>query len=80
MADILDPQKRNFVRYDRSLQQVWVLNQRLHHGAVGIIVIATGAILALHDRKDWREWFKRASFAPLTYLIIDESDDSSSNL
>ena len=36
--------------------RVFVLNRRLHHGTLGVILLALGAALALHDRKDWRQW------------------------
>lgn len=55
--------------------RVWVLNQRIHHGATGCVILAAAAIarkrarpliaagiaLALHDRHDWRVWFARES-------------------
>lgn len=47
------------VRYDRVLRRVHVLELRLHHGAVGIVLTTVGAIMALHDRADWREWVPR---------------------
>jgi len=51
--------------------RVWVLNQRVHHGASGILTaaacvalrknkLAAVALLAVaHDAHDWREWFIR---------------------
>lgn len=53
--------------------RVWVLGQRVHHGAVGCVfalaaatnrrhrlaLSACGALLAAHDRHDWRVWFRR---------------------
>lgn len=52
--------------------RLWVLGQRIHHGAVGSVLLAAaltrpklrrlalaGAALALHDRADWRVWFAR---------------------
>jgi len=44
--------------YNHLEKKVWILKQRLHHGAVGIAVASIGVLLVLHDRKDWREWFK----------------------
>lgn len=29
------------VRWDRSINQVWIFGQRVHHGAVGVLLIAT---------------------------------------
>jgi hypothetical protein len=49
---------------------VWVLGQRVHHGATGCALavlcarrhrrLAVAALaLVLHDRADWRAWFRR---------------------
>lgn len=46
------------IGYNRPDQRVWILNQRLHHGAVGVFVIALGTFLAAHDRRDWKHWFR----------------------
>ena len=48
----------NLLGYNHVERRVWVLKQRLHHGAVGVAVITIGALLALHDRRDWRDWFR----------------------
>lgn len=42
---------------------MWILNQRIHHGAVGAALLAgglVGAALMYHDRADLSMWFKRA--------------------
>lgn len=76
MADLDTTYKRSLIRYDRAARRVWVLNQRLHHGAVGVVVIVTGAALAIHDRKDWKDWFRGGlqGFNPaaITAVIDDQ--------
>ena len=73
-------------RYPQGLR-VWVFGQRIHHGATGVTLCAAairtrslrlaalGALLALHDRADWRVWFARellpASVTHRTQLPID---------
>jgi hypothetical protein len=49
----------------------WIAGQRVHHGLTGCVLVATGAathrrvltatgvMLMLHDRADWRDWFRR---------------------
>lgn len=44
------------VEVDRVLRRVWVLNRRIHHGFAGAALVALGAALMLHDRRDWKEW------------------------
>jgi hypothetical protein len=51
--------------------RIWVGGRRLHHGAIGCVLAVLGValrkrpillgalLLALHDRADWRVWFKR---------------------
>lgn len=53
--------------------RVWVIGQRVHHGATGCalvglaavthrhraIIAACGVLLAAHDRRDWSVWFAR---------------------
>jgi hypothetical protein len=58
------------VSYPRG-PRVWVLDQRVHHGATGLLLAAAclrgkrrplallGLALAAHDRRDWRIWFRR---------------------
>jgi hypothetical protein len=41
-----------FVRRPGSIR-CYVRGHRLHHGLVGIVLIATGAALVAHDRADW---------------------------
>lgn len=49
----------HLIRYDRQKQRVWVVHQRVHHGAVGVIAIGLGCLLALHDWNDRTIWFVR---------------------
>lgn len=53
--------------------RVWFVNQRVHHGAAGVALLAAalpvrrqraalallGVALVTHDRADWRVWFSR---------------------
>lgn len=47
------------VEYNRSQRRLWIAKQRCHHGALGCLAIALGALLAIHDRRDFRVWFTR---------------------
>jgi len=47
------------IRRSPSGPRVWVAGQRLHHGATGCALALLGAVLAAHDRADWRIWFVR---------------------
>lgn len=40
--------------------RVWILGQRVHHGAVGVTMVTLGIVIAFHDRHDVHEWFQRA--------------------
>jgi hypothetical protein len=44
---------------DRKLRRCWLFGQRMHHGPVGVAFIALGTLLAIHDRRDYRDWFRR---------------------
>ena len=50
---------RALVRIDRRLRRVWVCGQRVHHGPVGLALVAVGVALVAHDRRDVRDWFIR---------------------
>ncbi len=50
---------RRLVVIDRKLRRVWLLSQRIHHGAVGVALVAIGTLLCLHDRSDAPDWFRR---------------------
>ena len=50
--------------------RVWILGQRVHHGAWACLLAAgtarrhrrlalAAAAVALHDARDWRVWFRR---------------------
>jgi len=43
----------NLLRIDNELKRVWVLNKRIHHGAVGFVMTVTGIGLMKHDIKDF---------------------------
>jgi len=43
-------------RYDRSRKQLWLFGFRVHHGLVGSLLAVVGAVLAWHDRLDFRSW------------------------
>lgn len=63
--------------------RVWVVGQRVHHGATGALAavallskrkhrLALAALLlVLHDRHDWRVWFVREGL-PAIPLTTDE--------
>ncbi len=38
--------------------RVRALHQRVHHGAVGIVLTIVGIVLTVDDRHDWRDWFR----------------------
>lgn len=39
--------------YDRLLRRLYLRRRRVHHGAVGAVLIFVGAVLVHHDRRDW---------------------------
>ncbi len=39
--------------YDAQRRRVYVLGARIHHGGVGVVLIAVGTALLFHDRRDW---------------------------
>lgn len=45
------------IEYDRAMRRLWLFKRRCHHGAVGVLAVTFGLVLAWHDRKDKREWF-----------------------
>lgn len=52
------PTKKTIFRFDRKSKRLWLFGQRIHHGAVGAIMAAIGAVLAAHDVRDIFKWFK----------------------
>ncbi len=50
---------RALVRVDRVRRRVWLAGQRVHHGALGVVMVLSGLALAVHDRSDARQWFRR---------------------
>ena len=49
----------SLLRYDARRRRLWVAGQRVHHGMTGVLLLATGAALMLHDWKDRSLWFQR---------------------
>ena len=48
----------SLLRYDARRLRLWVAGQRVHHGLTGVLLLATGAALILHDWKDRSLWFQ----------------------
>jgi hypothetical protein len=46
------------LRYDVDRRRLWIAGQRVHHGMTGVLLLATGAALMLHDWKDRSLWFQ----------------------
>jgi hypothetical protein len=46
------------LRYDARRRRLWIAGQRVHHGTTGVLLLATGAALMLHDWKDRSLWFQ----------------------
>jgi hypothetical protein len=63
--------------------RVWVVGQRVHHGATASLAAVAllakrkhrlalaAALVVLHDRRDWRVWFAREGL-PASPLTSDE--------
>jgi hypothetical protein len=41
------------------MRRLWIGGQRVHHGLTGLLMMSAGIILAAHDWKDRRVWFRR---------------------
>lgn len=41
-----------------SGKRVYVIGHRVHHGFTGCLLVAFGSFLLVHDRKDFKRWFK----------------------
>ena len=39
-------------------RRLWIAGQRVHHGLTGVLLLATGTALMLHDWKDRSLWFQ----------------------
>lgn len=50
-----------WVVYNRAERRLWIARQRCHHGALGCLAIVLGALLVVHDRRDYRCWFTPGS-------------------
>jgi hypothetical protein len=48
----------SLLRYDARRRRLWIAGQRVHHGLTGVLLLATGAALVLHDWKDRSLWFQ----------------------
>jgi hypothetical protein len=46
------------LRYDARRRRLWIAGQRVHHGMTGVLLLATGAALILHDWHDRSLWFQ----------------------
>ena len=46
------------LRYDARRRRLWIAGQRVHHGLTGVLLLATGAALMVHDWKDRSLWFR----------------------
>jgi hypothetical protein len=46
------------LRYDARRRRLWVGGQRVHHGMTGVLLLAAGAALIVHDWKDRSFWFQ----------------------
>lgn len=47
------------IEHHPSGVRIFVQGQRVHHGALSIVLGSVAAMLAYHDRRDWRTWFRR---------------------
>jgi hypothetical protein len=48
----------SLLRYDASRRRLWIAGQRVHHGLTGVVLLAAGTALVLHDWKDRSLWFQ----------------------
>jgi hypothetical protein len=48
----------SLLRYDARRRRLWVAGQRVHHGLTGVMLLAAGTALMLHDWKDRSLWFR----------------------
>lgn len=48
----------SLLRYDARRRRLWLAGHRVHHGLTGVLLLATGAALMLHDWKDRSLWFQ----------------------
>ena len=46
------------LRYDARRRRLWIAGQRVHHGLTGVVLLAAGTALMLHDWKDRSLWFQ----------------------
>ena len=48
----------SLLRYDAHQRRLWIAGQRVHHGLTGVLLLAAGTALVLHDWKDRSLWFQ----------------------
>ena len=46
------------LHFDARRRRLWVAGQRVHHGLTGVVLLAAGTALMLHDWKDRSLWFQ----------------------
>ncbi len=61
MSELTRSYAHGLVRYDPKLRRMWIRDQRLHHGATGVMLLALGTILVAHDWRDRTRWFERGA-------------------
>jgi hypothetical protein len=49
----LEVRMSRLLHVDTKQRRVWICGLRVHHGLVGLGAAAVGAVLMLHDRKDF---------------------------
>jgi hypothetical protein len=57
--DAMEDRVRHLIHYDAERRRLWLLGQRCHHGATGVLLTFVGAALMAHDWKDRPLWFQR---------------------
>jgi hypothetical protein len=45
--------------WDHETNRVWVCGQRVHHGALGLLITGVGVLCMIHDRRDLKQWLHR---------------------
>jgi hypothetical protein len=51
--------RKTIFLFDKKEKKLWVMGQRIHHGAVGFVMALFGIALQIHDIKDLRRWLKK---------------------
>jgi hypothetical protein len=55
---MFSPSLTTLLRYDAHRRRLWIAGQRVHHGLTGVLLLAAGTALVLHDWKDRSLWFQ----------------------